>query len=101
MKGPEANPEKAEISPEKDVMSTYTLWITGMTCDHCARTAEEALQALPDVKALVSYEEGIARVTAPQDLGIERVIERIEAKGFKASLREEDASPEPTRSQLK
>jgi len=28
-------------------MSTYTLRIMGMTCDHCARTAEDALNALP------------------------------------------------------
>ncbi|MCA1854094.1 MAG: cation transporter [Beggiatoa sp.] len=82
-------------------MSTYILWITGMTCDHCARTAEEALNALPGVKAQVSYEEGIAQVTAPEDLGIERVIERVEAKGFQASLREEDARPGPSGSQLK
>ncbi len=82
-------------------MTTYTLWITGMTCDHCARTAEEALNALPGVKAQVSYEEGIARVTAPEDLGIERVIERVEAKGFKAKCREEDARPERSGGQLK
>ncbi len=24
-------------------MTTYTLWITGMACDHCALTAEEVL----------------------------------------------------------
>ena len=82
-------------------MTTYTLWITGMTCDHCARTAEEALNALPGVKAQVSYEEGIARVTAPEDLGIKRVIERVEAKGFKANFRKEDARPEPSGNQLK
>jgi copper chaperone CopZ len=74
-------------------VTTYTLWITGMTCDHCARTAEEALNALPGVKAQVSYEERIARVTAPEDLSIDRMIERVEAKGFKASLREVSASP--------
>jgi hypothetical protein len=53
------------------------------------------------VKAQVSYEEGIARVPAPEDLGIERVIERVEAKGFKANFRKEDARPEPSASQLK
>ena len=31
-------------------------------------------------------EEGIARVTAPEDLGIEHVMERVEAKGFKANF---------------
>jgi mercuric reductase len=69
-------------------MSTYTLHITGMTCDHCARTAEDALNTLPGVWAEVSYEEGIARVKAPSDVGVERLIERIESKGFKAGLSE-------------
>jgi len=69
-------------------MSTYTLHITGMTCDHCARTAEDALNALPGVRAQVSYEEGIAQVMAPKDVAIERLIERVEAKGFKARLSE-------------
>jgi len=69
-------------------MSTYTLHISGMTCDDCARTAEEGLNALPGVWAEVSYEEGIARVTAPVGVGIERLIERIESKGFKARLNE-------------
>jgi mercuric reductase len=69
-------------------MSTYTLHITGMTCDHCARTAEDALNALPGVWAEVSYEEGIARVKAPADVRIERLIKSIEAKGFEARLNE-------------
>ncbi len=66
--------------------STYTFHITGMTCDHRARTAEDALNALPGVWAEVSYEEGIARVSAPAEVGVERLLERIEAKGFKAGL---------------
>ncbi len=69
-------------------MRTYTLRITRMTCDHCARTAEDALNALPGVWAEVSYEEGIARVNAPAEVGIERLLESIEAKGFKAGLSE-------------
>ena len=42
-------------------MSTQTLRITDMPCDHCARTVETAI-GLPGVKADVSYDEGIARV---------------------------------------
>jgi cation transport ATPase len=34
-------------------MSTQRLRITGMTCDHCTRTVEDALNALPGVKARV------------------------------------------------
>jgi hypothetical protein len=59
------------------------------------------LKRIAGVKAQVSYEEGIARVTAPEDLGIERVIERVEAKGFKANFRKQDARPEPGGNQLK
>jgi len=69
-------------------MSTYTLHITGMTCDHCARTAEDALNAWPGVWAEVSYEEGIARVKAPSEVGVERLIKSIESKGFEARLNE-------------
>ena len=84
-RGLQATPEKAN---SLETMSTYTLRITGMTCDHCARTAEDALNALPGVWAEVSYEEGIARVSAPADVGVEHLIERIEAKGFEARLSE-------------
>ncbi len=69
-------------------MSTYTIHVTGMTCDHCARAAEDALNALPGVWAEVSYEEGIARVSAPADVGVERLLESIKKKGFKAGLSE-------------
>ena len=69
-------------------MPTTSYVVTGMTCDHCARTAEDALNALPGVWAEVSYEEGIARVSAPAEVGVERLLESIEAKGFKAGLSE-------------
>jgi len=65
-----------------ETMSTYTFRITGMTCDHCARRAEDALNAPPGVWAEVSYEE------APADVGVEHLIERIESKGFEARLSE-------------
>jgi copper chaperone CopZ len=42
-------------------MSAHTLQITGMTCDHCVRTVENSLNALPGVKARVSYVQGQAR----------------------------------------
>ncbi|MGH8590054.1 MAG: heavy-metal-associated domain-containing protein [Gammaproteobacteria bacterium] len=86
--GYESDPKKPRPNLYGETMSTYTLHITGMTCDHCARTAEDALNALPGVTAQVSYEEGIAQVMAPKDVAIERLIERVEAKGFKARLSE-------------
>jgi rRNA maturation endonuclease Nob1 len=95
MKGPEANPQKAKISPEQRRYDHLQPMDHRHDLRSLRATAEEALNALPGVKAQASYEEGIARVTAPEDLGIERVIERVEAKGFKANSRKEDARPEP------
>jgi mercuric reductase len=67
-------------------MSTTQLRITGMTCDHCARGVEQALNALPGVKARVSYEEALARVEAADDMNTERLIRAVMAKGYGASL---------------
>jgi hypothetical protein len=46
------------------------------------------LKRIAGCKSAGSYEEGIARVTAPAEVGVERLIERIESKGFKARLSE-------------
>lgn len=67
-------------------MSIRTLRIAGMTCHHCAKTVEKALTALSGVKASVSYDEGLARVEAPVDVGIEKLVKAIQAKGYDARL---------------
>ena len=66
-------------------MNTTMLRITGMTCDHCARTVEGALNRLPQVKAKVSYKDALAEVEAPNDLSPERLVEAVQAKGYGAS----------------
>ncbi|MAM00525.1 MAG: mercury(II) reductase [Alteromonadaceae bacterium] len=60
--------------------------ITGMTCEGCAHGIEVALKALPGVEAEVSYEEGFAAVTRTSEVGTDRLLETIRAKGFGASL---------------
>lgn len=65
-------------------MKTITLRITGMTCDHCAANLKTALNALPGVKAEVSYGEGLARAEAREEIGVERLLETVKAKGFGA-----------------
>ena len=45
-------------------MTTLTIDISGMTCDHCAVTAQDALNALPGVWASVSFKERAAEVDA-------------------------------------
>ena len=70
-------------------MDNYIVQITGMTCDHCARSVEDALNALPGVKARVSYPRGIAEIQASEDLSIEQLLQRVKAKGFGTNLMED------------
>src|SRR5918998_5324009 len=74
-------------------MSIQRLRITSMTCDHCARTVEDALNALPGVKARVSYPQGIAEIQVPKDLGTEQLLQVVKAKGFGASPVEREKKP--------
>jgi mercuric reductase len=74
-------------------IETWILRITGMTCGHCARSIEEVLNALPGVKASVSYEAGTAQVEAPRDLAIESLLQAVKAKGFGASPVEREKKP--------
>lgn len=69
-------------------MNTQKLRITGMTCDHCAKDLEDALNRLPGVKARVSYPQGIAEIQALKDLSTEQLLQVVKAKGFGANLLE-------------
>jgi len=75
-------------------IETWTLRITGMTCDHCARSIEEVLNALPGVKASVSYEAGTAQVEAPSSLTIEALLQAVKAKGFGTRLLKKGKKPD-------
>jgi mercuric reductase len=75
-------------------MNTTLLHITGMTCDHCARGIEAALNALPGVKANVSYENALAQIEAGADIKAERLIAAVTAIGYGASLGD-DTTPAP------
>jgi mercuric reductase len=70
-------------------MTALELRISGMTCEHCARTVEDALNALPDVKARVSYKDALAKVEAPGHITPEQLLKTVQAKGYGASLLEE------------
>lgn len=71
-------------------MNTINLRITGMTCDHCARTAEQALNALPGVNATVSYEQRAAQVQYDPSVAGEQLIKAVQAKGYGATLLADD-----------
>ncbi len=69
-------------------MSMTTLRITGMTCDHCARTVEKELNHLAGVKAKVSYKDALAEVETPDTIVPEQLLKAVQAKGYGASLLE-------------
>ena len=58
-----------------------TITVTGMTCTSCADSTQAALNALPGVEAEVSYDQGRAVIMRPGEVGTERLLETIRAKG--------------------
>ncbi len=72
-------------------MTTHNLRITGMTCDHCARTVEKTLNTLAGVKASVSYDEATAYVETHDGISVEHVLKAVQDKGYGASLLEDNA----------
>ena len=72
------------------MMNTHTLQITGMTCDHCAQSAQNALNALDNVTASVSYNDGLATVQAGENIAVSQLLEAVESKGYDATLVTDD-----------
>ncbi len=73
-------------------MNKLTIQITGMTCDHCAQSAQDALNTLEGVKASVSYDEGLAKVEAQDDVDSRLLLKAIESKGYGATLLDDNGS---------
>jgi len=71
-------------------MTTFTLIITGMTCDHCAQSAQAALNALPGVRAEVSFAEGRAQVETDGNVATSQLLAAVAAKGYRATLLNDD-----------
>lgn len=68
-------------------METLDFQITGMTCDHCASTLQEALGLVSGVRsATVSYPARQATVALEAGVQAETLIKAIRAKGFDAKL---------------
>jgi mercuric reductase len=68
-------------------MNSYTMRVTGMTCDHCAKTVEKVLDTVPGVTAArVSYAEGMARVEARDGIAASGLIDAVKGKGYGAEL---------------
>jgi mercuric reductase len=70
-------------------MATYELSVSGMTCEHCARTVEKALARIAGVEhSSVSYPSGTASVEAQGAVSVAALMAAIKAKGYGAQLRE-------------
>ncbi len=67
-------------------MNHFNIQITGMTCDHCAQSAQDALNALDGVTASVSYDEGLAKVESQGEVDNSQLLKAIESKGYAATL---------------
>ncbi|BBP04112.1 mercury(II) reductase [Sulfuriferula plumbiphila] len=66
-------------------MTAHVLRVTGMTCDHCARSIEKALSAVAGVsRAEVSYAAGSAQVETAADLTVSTLVSAIKAAGYGA-----------------
>ncbi len=72
-------------------MTALELRITGMTCEHCARIAEAALNAMAGVKASVSFDEGLAKVESADDVDPDQMLKAVTSKGYGASLLDDTA----------
>ena len=67
-------------------MSTLNIQITGMTCDHCAQSVQDALNTLNGVNASVSYDEGLAKVETQENIDSSQLLKAVESKGYGATL---------------
>ncbi|MFP5021653.1 heavy metal translocating P-type ATPase [Pseudonocardia phyllosphaerae] len=61
------------------------LAIGGMTCASCANRVERKLNKLDGVSATVNYATEKATVSTPSGLGLDRLVETVEAAGYTAT----------------
>lgn len=71
-------------------MTTITLGISGMTCDHCAVTAQSELNQIPGVSARVSFENSAAEISTEADVSVNRLLDALSSKGYSGKLLQRD-----------
>jgi len=68
-------------------MNKATLRISGMTCEHCARTVEDVLSSVPGISsASVSYDDEIASVSAQSEINTDSIVSAVKAGGYTAEI---------------
>jgi len=73
-------------------MRKLALSISGMTCNHCASSAEQALNLLAGVQATVSFENQLAEITSDGQTSTASMQRAIEDKGYGARVADSDQS---------
>jgi P-type Cu+ transporter len=78
--------------------SKTELRIEGMTCASCAVRIEKKLNKLEGVEATVNYATDAAAVSYdPARVSFEELVGAVEAAGYRAALRDEQATGDPAR----
>ena len=67
-------------------MATIRLKISGMNCEHCSKSAQDALNAVPGVSATVSLADAEALVETTGEIDAALMVQAVESKGYQASL---------------
>lgn len=73
---------------EEQIMSTVSLAVSGMTCNHCVAAVRKAIDSVPGAHA-EDVRIGAARVAMPDDAGAElttAVVDAIADAGYEAQL---------------
>jgi mercuric reductase len=73
-------------------MKQVKIKVSGMSCDHCALNAQEALNAIDGVMASVSYETAEAIVEAQDNVDTELLLKTVEEKGYSTTLLDDDSN---------
>ena len=63
-------------------MTPHTLRVTGMTCEHCARTVEKTLNGLSGVRAKVAYDRGTAQIDGADGLDLAALRAALAPHGY-------------------
>lgn len=75
-------------------MKTMRLEISGMTCDHCARTVERAMRSVPGARRVsASYPAGQGEAEVEDAVSARDLIDAVERAGYVARLLSDSTAP--------
>ena len=63
-------------------MTSVTMRVTGMTCEHCARTVENTLNGLSGIRAKIAHDRGTARIDSVDGLDLAALRAALTPHGY-------------------